>query len=110
MATATVRLWVKNRGTVPTPAELIFSVLVQENALCDDVKKAISREVSAVFSNVPSAAFNVYYWNPSSEDYIAIPADHAVGVNPLPEILKDAPGSALAAPLFFDFTWQTTSH
>lgn len=97
------RYWIKTRGTLGIPV-LTFSVHVQGEVVPDDLKKAIHEALSPSLKNVPWPALQLFYWNASSEDYVELHPNTPLGSNPLPEVLKDVPGT-FNSPIFVGHSW-----
>ena len=103
---AELTLWFQNRGTLQVPSPLHFSIHTSRTTTCDEVKKAIKQTLTPFLDQVPSPAINIYVWNSASEDYVCLTPDHVMASNPVPEVIRDIPGTVAAQPLFFDYIWD----
>jgi len=98
-----VRLWVRSRGTVPFAA-VYTSVLVPKDAVIDDVRGALRKELSPLLDGISKAHIDIMYYREKVDDYIADNITRPVTTNPLAEVLSVAPGTTPEAPLYFEIS------
>lgn len=102
LAYAPLRVWVAARGTVGLPAHVTSVNLPTGDALVDDLKWYIKKELAPCLDKVPKCAVQVYYRNTTADDYIIRPPYSALAENPNPEVLTDAPGLSPSCPLYWE--------